>query len=84
MYTAYYAYAYPEPPGFNAVKLKPGNAFYSKELSEFILPYKAVRTLDKPDEQLISFLQSTYEAAADLGKWDRSSLEQKKVNSLGR
>ena len=50
-------------------------AFYSKELGEFILPYDAVRTVREPEAALMAFLQSTYQAAADLGKWDRKNLE---------
>ena len=75
-YAAFYSYAYPEPPGFSAASVRSGDAFYSSELREFILPYDAVRQADSPDRVLLEFLQTTYEAAADLGKWDRGSLER--------
>jgi hypothetical protein len=74
-YPAFYSYAYPAPEGFAAAKVAPGAAFFSKELGEFILPYDAVREARDPDATLMQFLQSTYSAAADLGKWDRAALE---------
>ena len=74
-YPAFYSYAYPAPEGFAAAKVAPGAAFWSKDLSEFILPYDAVRTAREPEAALMTFLQSTYEAAADLAKWDRAVLE---------
>ena len=64
-YPAFYSYAYPEPQGFRAAKVRPDAAFFSEALGEFILPYDAVRTADDPDKALLEFLQSTYEAAAD-------------------
>ena len=73
---AFYAYAYPEPEGFSDYRVKPEAAYYLKEMGEFVLPYEAVRTADDPDAALLDFLQSTYEAAADLAKWDRSGLER--------
>ena len=76
-YPAFYSYAYPAPPGFGDCKIEPGSAFYSKDLGEFILPYDAVREAPSPDETLLAFLQSTYEAAANLGGWDREALERK-------
>lgn len=76
-YPAFYSYAYPAPDGFSAAKVKPEAAFFSKELGEFILPYEAVRTAADPDAVLMDFLQSTYDAAADLAKWDRAALECK-------
>jgi Family of unknown function (DUF5996) len=72
-FPAFYSYAYPEPPGFRAAKVRPDAAFFSAELSEFILPYDAVRTSARPDQALLEFLQSTYDAAA--AKWDRDALE---------
>jgi hypothetical protein len=72
----FYAYAYPEPEGFRAYPIRPGEAHYSSELGEFLLPYHAVRAAAAPDEVLLAFLQSTYEAAADLGEWDRAALER--------
>jgi hypothetical protein len=74
-YPAFYSYAYPVPEGFAAAKVRPDAAFFSKELGEFILPYDAVRSAAQPDETLLEFLQSTYEAAADAAKWDRDALE---------
>jgi hypothetical protein len=74
-YPAFYAYAYPEPAGFADAPPKPDGAFYSRELREFLLPYDRVRVSDSPDETLLEFLQTTYEAAATLGHWDRSALE---------
>jgi hypothetical protein len=69
---AFYAYVYPEPAGFKQAAVHPEQAFYSSELNEFVLPYNVVRTSERPDEMLLSFLQSTYEAAANLGNWDRN------------
>ncbi len=74
-YPAFYSYAYPEPAGFRAASVKPDAAFFSDALGEFILPYDAVRISDDPDQALLDFLQSTYEAAADAAKWDRGALE---------
>jgi hypothetical protein len=74
-YPAYYSYAYPEPDGFAAAKVRPSAAFYFKDYGQFILPYEAVRTAAAPEATLMEFLQSTYDAAADLGKWDRKALE---------
>jgi hypothetical protein len=74
-YPAFYSYAYPEPEGFRTRPVRPDAAFYSTDLGEFILPYDAVRTAPDPDAALLSFLQSTYEAAADTGHWDRARLE---------
>ena len=72
---SFYSYAYPEPEGFDAWPVTPEPAYYDENLGEFILPYASVRTADDPDSVLLSFLESTYEAAADLGGWDRSALE---------
>src|SRR3954466_1727693 len=74
-YPAFYSYAYPEPSGFRAAKVRPDAALFSEALSEFILPYDAVRTAADPDKALLDFLQSTYEAAANAAKWDRDALE---------
>ncbi len=74
-HAAFYAYAYPSPEGFSAARVKPEAAFFSPDLGEFILPYDAVRQSEDPDGTLLDFLQSTYEAAADLAGWDRGSLE---------
>lgn len=72
---AFYCYAYPEPEGFAGAKVKPEGAFYSSELREFLLPYEKVRKTGRPEEGVMEFLESTYEAAAELGKWDRRALE---------
>ncbi|MEW6450778.1 MAG: DUF5996 family protein [Pseudomonadota bacterium] len=74
-YPAFYSYAYPAPEGFSAAKVQPAEAFFSKDLGEFLLPYDAVRTARDPEAALMAFLQSTYEAAANLAKWDRAALE---------
>jgi hypothetical protein len=76
-YPAFYAYAYPEPAGFSAAAVRPGAAFYSTDLREFILAYDAVRQSMSPDDTLLEFLQTTYEAAADLARWDREALERR-------
>jgi hypothetical protein len=74
-YPAFYSYAYPEPAGFRATKVRPEAAFFSEAVGEFILPYDAVRTAANPDAALLDFLRSTYEAAANAAKWDRDALE---------
>ena len=71
-YPAFYSYAYPEPAGFRATRVRPDAAFFSEALGEFILPYDAVRTAVQPDQALLEFLQDTYEAAANCAKWDRT------------
>jgi hypothetical protein len=70
-YPAFYSYAYPSPAGFAQQQVMPDAAFFDETLGEFILPYDAVRTAADPDEALLAFLESTYEAAARLGSWDR-------------
>ena len=72
---AFYSYAYPEPDGYRERPIQPDAAYYLDEMGEYVLPYEAVRTADDPDAALLSFLQSTYAAAADLGDWDRDALE---------
>jgi hypothetical protein len=71
----FYSYAYPEPAGFDQWPVQPAGAYYDRTLREYLLSYTAVRTADDPDELLLVFLQSTYEAAADLGDWRRAELE---------
>jgi hypothetical protein len=71
----FYAYAYPEPAGFGEWPVRPESAYYDATLGEFLLPYKAVRSANDPDEALLAFCQTTYEAAAELGHWDRAALE---------
>lgn len=72
---AFYAYIYPEPPGYAQYPIRPAEAYYHPDLKEFILPYEAVRTSGAFDEVLLSFFQSTYEAGANLAAWDRTALE---------
>ncbi len=72
----FYSYAYPEPAGFAEAIVQPEGAFYSKDLREFVLPYDVVRESADPGATLLSFLKSTYAAAADLGSWDREALER--------
>jgi len=72
---AFYAYAYPAPPGYAAAKVEPKAAAYDAALGEFLLPYDVVRSATDPDAALLAFCQSTYDAAADLANWDRASLE---------
>jgi uncharacterized protein DUF5996 len=73
---AFYVYAYPEPPGYGSAHLRPTEAFYDKDLGQFILPYDAVRQSPDPDALLLRFLQETYEVAAALAHWDRQNLER--------
>jgi Family of unknown function (DUF5996) len=72
----FYAYAVPEPAGFADAAIRPPQAFRSRELSEFLLPYDAVRTAASPREMLLEFMESTYAAGAELGHWDRAALER--------
>lgn len=74
---AFYAYAAPEPAGFQQATIRPESAFYNPETGGFILLYDDVRQAASPDDALMDFLQSTYEAGANLAKWDRESLERK-------
>lgn len=69
---AFYAYAYPAPEGFSEARVRPDAAWFDRDFGEFILPYEAVRNAADPEETLLAFLESTYEAAATLGDWDRS------------
>ncbi len=74
----FYSYAYPEPTGFSEAKVKPDAASYNAQFREFVLPYDAVRTAKSPDDAILDFAQSTYDAASQLGNWDRATLEEKK------
>ncbi len=74
----FYAYAAPEPAGFAEAKIRPPQAFRSRELGEFVLPYDAMRTAPSPREALLEFMESTYVAGAELGHWDRAALERPK------
>ncbi len=73
---AFYAYAYPEPAGFSDALVRPAAASYQPAMREWILPYEAVRAARDPEAALLEFLQSTYEAAAERGGWDRVGLER--------
>jgi hypothetical protein len=73
---AFYSYIYPEPKGYNTSQVKPKSAYYHKDLREFILPYEELRQSSNPEQTLLDFLNSTYDAAAYLAKWDRKSLER--------
>lgn len=72
---AFFSYAAPEPPGFKDAAIRPAQAFYSEEFSNFLLMYDDVRSTPDPRAPVMEFLQSTYEAAAILGRWDRDNLE---------
>lgn len=71
----FYSYAYPSPEGFADVAVRPDAAGWDADLSEFVLPYEDVRTASAPEDELTDFLESTYDAAATLGEWDRGRLE---------
>jgi hypothetical protein len=73
---AFYSYSYPEPDGFAEARVCPADAYYHRDLKEFVLPYEAVRRTQRPDDVLLDFFQSTYEAGAELGGWDRPALER--------
>jgi hypothetical protein len=74
-FPAFYSYAYPAPEGFAEAQVSPAAAYSDKTLGEFLLPYDAVRRAADPNAALMEFLTSTYEAAADLGRWDRAALD---------
>jgi len=73
---AFYAYAYPEPPGCPEAPIRPADATYNAAMKEWILPYDSVRTASDPRKAVLEFLQSTYEAAATRGGWNRTELER--------
>jgi Family of unknown function (DUF5996) len=73
---AFYSYTAPEPAGLSLEPVRPAAAFYSKEMSEFFLPYDEVRKENAPEDALMEFMQSTYEAGARLANWDRGALER--------
>jgi hypothetical protein len=72
----FYSYAYPQPAGYKDTPVAPPGASWSEELGDFVVPYELVRSADAPDRVLLEFLQSTYEAAATTGEWDRKRLER--------
>ena len=73
---AFYAYVRPEPPDLSSMVVRPGTAYYSRELADFILPYESVRSLSAPDDAVLDFYQSVYDAGADLARWDRAALDR--------
>lgn len=73
---AFYSYAYPAPPGFADAPLRPPQASFDPNLQEFVLDYDAVRMSADPEAMLLAFFQSTYDAAANAGRWDRAALER--------
>jgi hypothetical protein len=76
---AFYAYTSPEPPGLPAAAIRPATAFYSQQMGEFLLHYDDVRNALSPEQALLEFFQSTYEAGATLGRWDREALERQSI-----
>lgn len=78
----FYSYAYPEPAGYAEAGVRPSGAYYHRGLREFVLPYEQIRRSSAPDATLLEFLQSTYEAAAESGHWDREQLEMKSPAEL--
>jgi len=77
---AFYSYAYPEPPGFAQAHVLPSAARYHRPLAQFLLPYEAVRRAHTPDEDVSAFFETTYTAAAELGRWDRRAIERRMSN----
>ena len=80
---SFYAYAYPEPKGFRDYPIRPDAAYYSDDAGQFLLPYEVVRTAPDPDRTLLEFLQTSYEAAAERGDWDRLALEDDPARRAG-
>ncbi len=76
---AFYAYAYPEPDGFGAEPVAPRGAAYNTDVGQFLIDYEAVRAAASPDDALLDFMQSTYEAAANRAAWDRKALERSRT-----
>ena len=81
---AFYSYTSPEPPGLSTASIRPQEAFYSQELGEFLLRYDDMRTASSPEQALLEFFESTYEAGATLAQWDRGSLERHIENGRSR
>ncbi len=73
---AFYSYAYPEPAGYADHVVRPQGAYYHRDMREFVLPYEVVRCASAPDELLLEFAQSTYDAAAAHGRWERAALDR--------
>jgi hypothetical protein len=74
---AFHSYTYPEPPGLKTASTLPSAAFYSQELGDFLLRYDDVRKASSPEQALLEFFQSTYDAGATLAHWDREALEMR-------
>ena len=74
-YPAFYSYAYPVPEGFSSQRVTPDEGFFDEKSGEYILPYSVVRNAADPDQTLLGFLESTYDAAARLAVWDQASLD---------
>jgi hypothetical protein len=81
---AFYCYAYPEPDGFADHPVRPAEAYYSRDAGEFVLPYEVAATAADPDRTVLDFFQTTYEAAAENGRWDRATLEDDPARWGGR
>ena len=81
---AFYAYIYPEPVAFPNATVRPAGAYYHEQLHEFVLPYDVVRNSAHPELTLLTFLQSTYAAAADLAGWPRAALEARRLTARER
>jgi len=77
---SFYSYAYPAPDTFSTANVQPAGAYWSDQLGEFLLPYHEVQSASSPDDVLLDFLQSTYDAAAELGGWNRAALERDLVS----
>jgi hypothetical protein len=74
-FAAFYSYSYPSPDGFADAQVEPAGAYFDRKLGEYLLPYDVVRKSSEPEATLMAFLESTYRAAADAGRWDRAALE---------
>ena len=81
---AFYSYAYPEPPGFAEAHVLPAAARYHRPLAQFLLPYEAVRRAQLPIEDVSAFFETTYTAAAELGRWDRRAIERRLSNEKAK
>jgi hypothetical protein len=77
---SFYAYAVPEPDGLKVAPVRPKAAFYHRDMGEFLLPYEAVRTAASPAADLAAFIESTYDQAATLARWDRAALDRRRVS----
>ncbi len=81
---SFYAYSVPEPAGFKDASVRPSAAYYHREMGEFILPYETVRTAASPEQEIVAFIESTYDAGATLAKWDRAALERESPRKAAR